>query len=289
MSSLQPLRLLPIRFFAVPALLEWLCYAGIGTLAGFFAGLLGIGGGAITGPLLIFVYVGMLGLSADYAPHMAVATASGVIALTAPMSAAVHARQCNVDWRLALIISASAMVGAFAGANGAILVSGEVLKFLLVIFLLVNTVSMLVPPRVDGRINKTCRLPFYELLSISCVIGALSAMLGIGGGTLTVPYLHRRGVLIRRAIGTSAFVGFPLALAASMGYAWGGSKVPGLPDNSWGYVHLPALGGIAVFSIASAYCGAKLTVNLPANVLRKIFAVMTVVIALRLFWSVIAA
>ena len=270
-------------------LAQLLSYAGIGALAGFFAGLLGVGGGAIVGPMLILVYTGVLGFSPDYAAHMAVATASAVIVLTAPVSAATHARHQNVNWRLAGQISAAAVCGALAGAHAAALAPAALLKILLLILLLANAVSVLLPRRGGAGVGADTpapapRLAAGEVLPVSFGIGALSAVLGIGGGALTIPYLHRRGVFIRHAIGTSAFIGFPLALAATIGYVWAGSRVTGLPDGSWGYVYLPALFGIALSSIAAAWLGARMSNKLPADVLRKVFALMTTLIALRLLW-----
>lgn len=265
--------------------LELLCYIGIGALAGFFAGLLGVGGGAIIGPLLILVFTDLLLFDAAYVAHLAVATACGVIVLTAPVSAFTHARRQRVDWNLAMLLSIGVIIGAGIGVGLAAAAPGGVIKVLLVLLLLSNTLSML-RPQPSGAASASGRgakwlLPSF-LLPVACFIGGISALLGIGGGVLTVPYLNRHGVQIYRAIGTSAFIGIPLSLSAVVGYIWTGQQQPQLPEGSWGYLYLPALWSVSIFSVVAAYGGARLSGLLPAALLRKIFGVLSAVIALRL-------
>lgn len=261
---------------------EFFTYAIVGAIAGFFAGLLGIGGGLIISPLLILVFSGLLGFSDEHVAHMAIATASGIIALTAPISAATHAHQKNIDWYLARLLSGGAMAGALIGATLAGYAPAALLKAILSVFILLNAASFIggrkrPPPAAVSEDAR--RISPYQLLPVAGLIGALSALLGIGGGALTVPYLCRRQVALQRAIGTSAFVGFPLAVAAASGYIIAGSQVAGLPPGSWGYVYLPALLGTAVFSVVAAYYGARMTGRLPTVLLRRIFAAMMLSVA----------
>lgn len=273
------------------SLLLLLMYAGIGGIAGFFAGLLGIGGGAIIVPLLLIIYTNFLEFSPLLATHMAVATASAIIVLTAPVSAFAHARRGNVNWRLVRRLSIGAMAGAVAGVYGAAQSPPLFLKVLLSVFLLITAISLLLPPR---RSTKTAAaagtapaLSGRELLPFATGVGALSAVLGIGGGAMMVPYLHHRGCTIRQAIGSSACVGFPLALAAAVSYIFAGSRAAvELPPASLGYIYLPALFGVALFSMLAATAGARLTGVLPAVLLRKIFAGMALFLSLHLLFDV---
>ena len=270
-------------------LLQLAMYAAIGGIGGFFAGLLGIGGGAIIGPLLIIVYTDFLAFSPQVSTHIAVATASAVIVLTAPVSAYAHKRHGNVDWRLARWLSIGAVAGAAAGAYGALQIPALLLRVMLSVFLMTIVVSLFLPANRRGKQTAPTgepRLSRKELLPVATVIGALSAMLGIGGGAMLVPYLHYRGLVIRRAIGTSACIGFPLALSAAAGYSLIGQAADNLPPASLGYVYLPALFGVALFSMLAASAGAYFTNILPVAVLRKIFAVLMALLALRLLFSV---
>ncbi|MCH9705513.1 MAG: sulfite exporter TauE/SafE family protein [Proteobacteria bacterium] len=277
-----------------PFWLELASYAGIGILSGFFAGLLGIGGGAIIAPLLILIYSNMLSFSADFATYMAIATALGVIVLTAPVSALSHIRQNNINWRLAFFLSIGTTFGAIIGGRGAILLPADLLKLFLIGFLFNNSFLLLFPRhrKPSNTISATeakANTPATKLLPVSFFFGAFSAVIGIGGGALTVPYLYRRQIPIHLAIGTSAFMVFPLAVAASIGYVWASIGNSALPSNSFGYIYIPALLSISLFAMVSAYVGARLSLRLPADKLRKIFGLLTAIIALRLLWSIIAA
>ena len=265
---------------------DWILYAGVGLLSGFFAGLLGIGGGAIVASLLIVIFGSRPEFPQSVAAHMAIGTALAIVACTSAPSAWAHARRGGVDWNAAGALTFGAMLGATLGATLAERAPAAFLKILLALFLLRSAAGMLFPnlklrpensataPRLGGR---------FKLFGASLGIGGLSAMLGIGGGALTVPYLSRRGMPMRFAIGTSAFLGFPLSLSAALIFAWRGGE-SGVPD-SWGFVYWPALAGVAAFSALSALLGAAATGKLPEVALRKIFGALNLILALRLLAS----
>jgi len=266
--------------------MEFLIYAGIGISAGFFAGLLGIGGGAIIGPLLVSMFTVMMGFDPSYATHLAIGSALGVIVFTSTISAFTHARGGNVQWHIAKLLAVGVLVGAYLGVELAVLLSPTVIKVMLVCFLFFNAVQLFRPVRqAKATAVETppgnIRTP--ESLTVSTMVGVVSSVAGLGGGILTVPYLVRRGVGIKQAIGTSSFIGFPLALAASVAYMYRGWGNPALPEGAWGYVYVPAVAGIAVFSIISAYVGARMTVKLPTATLRRVFALVLVAVAVQLF------
>ena len=266
--------------------MEFLIYAGIGILAGFFAGLLGIGGGALIGPLLISVFVMLLHFDPSYATHLAIGTALGVIVFTAPISAFTHAQSGNVQWRIAKPLAVGVLVGAYLGVEIAVLLSPFVIKIALAVFLLANAAQLFrsaKSSKTAAAEKQSSGIRPPELLFFAVIIGVISSVAGIGGGILTVPYLARRGIGIKQAIGTSSFIGFPLALAASGAYIFRGWDNTALPENAWGYVYMPAVIGIAAFSIVSAYAGARMTAKLPTATLRHIFALLLIVVATQLF------
>lgn len=258
-------------------------YALTGAAAGFFAGLLGIGGGVIISPLLIFFLPSKM--AAEVSTHAAIATALAITTVTTAASFATHAKGGAVHWRSGILLavgaaSAAVVVGAFAWR-----IPAAALQGLLAAFLLFVGITMLrakkrghhqQPPQEPPA------LPPPLLVATGGIIGALSAVLGIAGGIMTVPFLARRRFVMHRAIGTSAFVGFPLTAAACVGYIGGGWHHPALPPGSWGFVYPPAFFGIVIFSVIFAAAGARTTAKLPESLLRKIFGALLVVAAARL-------
>jgi uncharacterized membrane protein YfcA len=117
------------------------------------------------------------------------------------------------------------------------------------------------------------------------VIGAVSSWVGIGGGTLSVPFMLWHNVTLHRAIATSAAIGFPIAIAGAVGYVLGGWGVQGLPAGSLGFVYLPALAGIVAGSVLTAPLGARTAHRLPVRPLKRIFALLLVTLALRMAWT----
>ena len=252
--------------------LDILSFAAIGALSGFFAGLLGIGGGAIITPMLIVICADKL--PPLHLTHIAIATSLAVIAATAIPSAFVHAKNSAVVWAIAVPMGATAAVAAPLAAVLISHIPGAVLNGILIIFFL----------RVSYRMFRAAPPPPLRWAVAPPLagagIGGLSALLGIGGGMLTVPYLTARGVDFHRAVGTSAFIGAPLALCAAGGYI--AAPVADLSPNMWGYVFLPAAFGIAVVSTVFATIGARLTGKLPVLLLRRIFAGVMLASALQL-------
>ena len=265
---------------------DFFLYAGIGMLSGFFAGLLGVGGGAIVASLLIVTFSGRPEFPDAVLAHAAIGTALAIVACTSAPSALTHARGGRVQWGVLRIMIAGAIPGALLGALLAERAPSFLLKAFLALFLLRSAAQMLAPgiklpggrPAGAGEVGGG-----MKLFGAALGIGGASAVLGIGGGALSVPYLARRGMAMRYAIGTSAFMGLPLSFSAAMVYAWGGGET-GVPD-SWGFVHLPALAGVAVFSALCAPLGAMSTGKLPEKALRRIFGAVNLIVALRLLAS----
>ena len=193
--------------------------------AGFFAGLLGIGGGVIISPLLIFFLPTKM--AAEVSTHAAIATALAVTTITTAASFTTHARAKAVHWRCGIMLALGASAAALIIGTFAWRIPAAALQSFLAVFLLFVGARMLrakkqqqqPPPQTEPH------LPGALLLTTGGIIGALSAVLGIAGGIMTVPFLARRRFMMRRAIGTSAFVGFPLTAAACAGYIVGWQHV----------------------------------------------------------------
>jgi uncharacterized membrane protein YfcA len=251
-----------------------------GALAGTAAGLLGIGGGVIIVPVLSLVFA-REGVPDDVLIKVAVGTSLATIVVTAISSIYAHHRKGAVIWDLAKTMSPGVIAGSLSGAWLADKIPAYWLTIGFIVFLLMISIQMSMGNRSSLR-----PLPsVYGLRFVSFVVGIISAMMGIGGGALHVPYLSLHGVAVKKAIATAATVGFPLALASSVGFVLTGLDETGLPAHSIGYVNLPAFGGVVAASILFAPLGARLAHRLPDIVLKRIFAVFLGFLALKMAYA----
>ncbi|MEC7815465.1 MAG: sulfite exporter TauE/SafE family protein [Pseudomonadota bacterium] len=256
-------------------------YLALGALSGMFAGLFGIGGGLIIVPGLIFSF-GLQGVSADVAAHLAVGTSLATIVFTSVSSIHAHNQHGAVQWHLFRSMGLGIVFGAVLGAWTAAQLSGQALETAIGIFVLVMAAKMLI-----GGSPKPGRHTPGPAGSMAAggFIGWLSSIFGIGGGTLTVPYLSWCNVRMQYAVATSAAIGLPIALAGAGANVWTGWQHPLLPDYSVGFVHLPALAGVVATSVVCARLGAKLAHKLDAKFLKRIFAIFLIVVGLRFLIS----
>jgi len=239
-----------------------------GLAAGLLAGLLGVGGGIVLVPVLDLAF-GAAGVADHLRMHLAVGTSLASIIPTALSSARAHRRRDAIDASVATTWSVAVAVGALLGAVIAAGVRGAVLSAVF------GVVAVLVGLRMlggDGGVNAPDRLPGkLKWLPIPLGIGTISAMMGIGGGTLSVPALTALGVPVHRAVGTSSWLGFWIAVPAAVGFAWLGRGVPGLPPFSVGYVSLVALGVLLPVTVLAAPWGAKIAHGLTRRQLAVAF------------------
>ena len=256
-------------------------YVGLGLVVGFVAGLLGVGGGLIIVPVLIMLLHAQ-GLAAGMEPQLALGTSLASILFTSLSSVRAHHRHGAVEWPLVRRITPGVIAGTLAGALLAALVSAHVLKLFFVAFLFYAATQMWLD--FKPRPHRTLPGPAGTTLA-GGVIGAVSSWVGIGGGTLSVPFMLWHNVPLHRAIGTSAAIGFPIALAGALGYAMGGWQATGLPAWSLGYLYLPALGGIVIGSVLTAPLGARTAHRLPVRPLKRGFAVLLFVLTMRMLFT----
>ena len=258
----------------------WLMYVSLGAFAGILAGLLGVGGGLVIVPVLTFIFTAQH-LPDAHILHLALGTSLASIMFTSVSSLRAHHQRGAVDWIVVRRISLGIVVGTFGGSWVAAQLSTRFLKAFFVVFLYYVATQMLL--NIKPKPHR--QLPgLTAMFGVGGVIGGVSSLVGIGGGSLSVPFLTWCNVAIHRAIGTSAAIGFPIAVAGAVGYVVNGLSAQ-LPLYSLGFVYLPALAGIAAASIVTAPIGAKLAHSLPVDKLKKIFALLLIVMGTKLLWS----
>lgn len=262
-----------------------LVYLLLGAAAGLLSGTLGLGGGIVIVPALLAVFA-LQGLSVDVAAHVAVATSLATIAVTSVSAIRSHHALGNLRWPLALRLGGGIIVGAFAGAFIASLMPGRHLAGLFGFFAMLVAVQMALSGRGTEAPGPE-RLPATPWLVVAgALIGTASGIFGIGGGSLTVPYLSWCRVRMQQAVAVSAAGGFPIALGGCAGFVLTGWQHPQVPDWSLGYIYLPAAAAIVVTSFPCARLGARIAHRLPAQTLKRVFAAVLFLIGLRLLWSV---
>lgn len=254
-----------------------LVYLALGACAGVLAGLFGIGGGLVIVPVLIISF-GFQGISEGVATHLAVGTSLATIIFTSLSSMRSHHVKKAVRWDLFRPMLVGILAGAAIGAWTASLMAGESLQALIGVFVILVAVRMLLdrPPK-PGRAT-----PGAVGLGVAGAgIGWASAIFGIGGGTLTVPYLSWCNVPMPSAIGTAAACGLPIAVAGALANVVVGWQAEALPAYSLGFVYLPALLGIVMTSVICARFGAELAHRLEVRLLKRFFAVFLLVVGVR--------
>lgn len=259
-------------------------YVLLGALAGLLAGLFGLGGGIILVPALLFFFAWQ-DFPVDLIPVMAVATSLATIVPTAISSVQAHHQLGSLDWDSVKKLVPAIVIGAILGAWLADKMPADWLKILFAGYLILVSAQLAWRWRPDpGKSQPTAPILFGS----GGAIGALAAMLGIGGGTLTVPLLVKFAYPMRTAVAVSSACGLPIALAGSIGYGWLGWEQTGLPPESLGYVYLPAFFGITLASIMTAPIGANLSHQLPADTLKQAFAGLLLLIGLKILYGSLA-
>ena len=253
-------------------------YLLLGAFVGVVAGLLGVGGGLIIVPVLILLFQ-QFGFSADIMTHLAVGTSLATIMLTSISSVRAHHAHGAVQWPVFLQLTPGIVIGTLAGALLASVISSVSLKTFFGFFELAVALQM----ALELRPNAARALPNWPGMSLAgSVIGAISALVGIGGGTLTVPFLVWCNVSMQKAVATSSACGLPIAVAGAVGFMLTGWQNPQLPAGSTGFVYWPAFFGIIFTSMLTAPLGARLAHRLPSRTLKKVFAVFLAILGIRM-------
>lgn len=257
---------------------EWSAYLVLGMFAGTIAGLLGVGGGLIIVPVLVFIFTAN-GFPPESIVHLAVGTSLATIIVTSISSARAHHQHGAVLWPVFRQLVPGIVVGTFIGAALADLMNAASLRMFFGGFELIVAVQM----ALNIKPNPHRQLPGVMGASVAAsVIGAISAIVGIGGGTMTVPFLVWCNVTMQKAVATSAAVGLPIAVAGATGFLVSGLNEQNLPNYAVGYLYLPALLGIVVTSMLFAPLGARFAHRLPTAILKKIFALLLAILGINM-------
>lgn len=258
-------------------------YALAGAVAGVLAGLLGVGGGIVIVPMLVYCF-GLQQFDPAIAMKMALGTSLASIMFTSVSSALTHHKYGAVEWSIVRRIVFGILAGTLMGSIFATYLPGGTLKGIFVVFLYFVATQMLL-----GKKPKASRhLPnMAGMTGAGGIIGIVSGIVGIGGGTLSVPYMVWHNVPLHHAVGTSAAIGFPIAVSGTIGYIISGLSRTDLPDFSLGFVYLPALIGLVLMSMMTAPLGVKLAHSLPVPKLKRIFAILLYIVATRMLISIL--
>jgi uncharacterized membrane protein YfcA len=237
-----------------------------------------VGGGIIIVPALAWAFRAQ-GFPEEVIMHLAVGTSLATIVLTSVSSVRAHHRRRAVLWRTFFRLSPGFAAGALIGAATADALKSENLELLFGTFVCLVGIQLLWGARPTSHRELPGR---GGLLLAGTLIGTLSAIVGIGGGNLTVPFLAFCNVAIRNAVATGAAAGLPIATVGAASYVVAGHSVPDLPAWSSGYVYGPAFIGIAVASVLFAPFGARLTHHIPTHLLRRGFGLFLIAVGVRM-------
>ena len=257
---------------------EIFIFGALGILSGLLAGMFGIGGGLIMVPVLIGTFIN-LGFNEEIIVQLAIGTSISCIIFTSLSSANAHREKNSIDFDSLKPVATGIIFGAFLGALFAVQVDGIILKITIATFILVVGLDIL--------LNKDLLQNMFRLKPKSVVVGSgigfLSSILGIGGGTFSVPYFKGSGLNLTSAIGTSAACGVPIAIFGTLGYIFAGINQNMLPNLSFGYIYLPALLGVSITSVFSAKYGADIAHYLSQTTLRRLMAGWFFIISIYMF------
>jgi len=260
-------------------MIEWIIFALIGAITGIFSGLLGLGGGLIVVPSLMAVFTWMA-LPEQNLMHIAIGTSLMTITITSLSSSYAHQKYQHINWQLFKWLVPGLVLGGLIGAYFATLVSSHLLQRCFALYIVFVAIRMWLPRLPSGS---TQLLNKQSLSLFGILAGSISALIGIGGGSLIVPYLTMAKQSMQKAIGTSAACGFPISVAAVTGFIVFGQHNDDV-HNQWlvGQIHWQAFLGIISTSTLFSILGAKLTKTLPVQVLKQVFSIVLIVVAMNL-------
>lgn len=253
----------------------------LGAVVGVLAGLLGIGGGLLVVPVLLFL-LPSAGIALDMVMQVALATSLATIIVTSGSAALNHLKLGNVELFVVKWLMPGVVIGGFGGALLAELIPSQYLPKVFGGIVLVLSWQMF----RSIRLSHDYPMPNALLITLCGTgIGVVSSLAGIGGGSLSVPFLNRHGIEMKKAVGCSSVCGFAIAIAGMAGFIWQGYQLENLPPYSIGYVYLPALLAIATTSILTTRIGAKLASQIPTAQLKKLFAIFLMCVAVTMLFQ----
>ncbi len=261
--------------------LWWFAYPLLGVMVGFFAGLLGVGGGGIMVPILTTFFLAQ-GFSHEQVVHMALGTSMAAIVITSVSSLRAHHRHGAVRWDVVRAITPAILLGTFGGTFLASRIDTVPLAIFFAAYMAYVSLQML----LNIKPKPSRGLPGAVGMGMAGLgIGGVSALVAIGGGSMSVPFMTWCNVKVQHAIGTSAAIGLPIAVAGTVGYLVNGWAATGAPPHSLGYIHVPALVLVSLPSVVTAPLGARMAHRLPVATLKKIFAGVLMLLCAKMLHS----
>ncbi|WP_040727206.1 sulfite exporter TauE/SafE family protein [Thiomicrorhabdus sp. Kp2] len=265
--------------FDANLIIELTTYLITGAVVGVAAGLLGIGGGLLIVPVLSTVFIYFLDVSEVV--HLAIGTSLATIVVTSFASARAHHGHGAVRWDAFKLLTAGVLLGAFLGGWSSQFVASNMLGIIFGILEVLIAINML----LDLKPSPHRQLPGLVGNSFAgSIIGSLSSLVGVGGGTLTTPYLVWNNISMHQAIATSTAVSLPVAIAGTIGYFIAGLDAENLPTLATGYIYWPAFFGIVLASYFTAPIGARWAHQLPVKLLKRIFGVLLIILAIKMLF-----
>ena len=264
--------------------MEWsLAYLILGAIAGIVAGMFGVGGGLLLVPILLFLFDAQH-FPAGNAMHMALGTSMATILFTSLSSACKHHQHGAVNWRVVRGITPGILLGTALGTLSAASISSRGLGIFFVLFVYFAAAQIL----FDVRPHPSRQLPGMAGMTLTGILtGWISSLVSIGGGTVVVPFLIWCNVPLRNAIGTSAAIGFPIAVGGTLGYIATGLSLHTLPAPNLGFVYLPAMLWVILATVFTAPLGAMAAHRMKVGLLRKLFAVLLLLLATKLLLKIL--
>jgi uncharacterized membrane protein YfcA len=262
----------------------WLTYPLLGVFAGFVAGLFGVGGGLTIVPLLFMLFTAQ-DFPVEHSMHLALGTSMATIVFTSIASMRAHHAHGAVRWDIVKSFAPGLVIGTLSGSFIATWVPTRPLAMVFTAIVYYASLQMI----LDFKPKPHSQLPgTFGMVVAGTLIGIVSSLVAAGGGFLSIPFMVYCNVVIHHAVGTSAALGFPIAVAGTVGYIISGLKTSGLPDYSLGYVYLPAFVGVVGVSFLMAPVGARLAHQLPVKQLKRAFGVFLALLASKMLHGLLS-
>ena len=262
-----------------------LAYIGLGLFGGFIAGLFGVGGGLTIVPLLFMMFTAQQ-FPLEHSMHLALGTSMATIVLTSISSMRAHHSHGAVRWDVVKAFAPGLVIGTLGGSFVATWVPTRPLAMVFTAIVYYASIQMM----LDFKPKPHRGLPGRSGMFVAGgVIGVVSSLVAAGGGFLSIPFMVFCNVVIHQAVGTSAALGFPIAVAGTIGYILSGLKATGLPEFSLGYIYLPAFAGVVAMSILIAPLGAKTAHKLPVKQLKRAFGGFLALLATKMLHGLLVA
>lgn len=263
--------------------LWWLTYPLLGAFAGFIAGLFGVGGGLTLVPLLYMLFAAQ-NFPTQHVMHLALGTSMATIVFTSISSMRAHHAHGAVRWDIVKSMAPGLMLGTLGGSFIASSVPTRPLAMMFTVIVYYASVQMM----LDFKPKPSRNLPRQiGLLLVGVAIGLISSLVSAGGGFMSIPFMVWSNVAIHQAVGTSAALGFPIAIAGVVGYILTGWHAEQLPPYSLGYVYLPAFVGVVLMSFMLAPYGAKMAHKLPVRQLKRAFGGFLALLASKMLYGLL--